>query len=169
MSIRSRLKKIALLILPLVLVAFSAMAAEEKKAPEPAPPPDHLSLKVKKMEGGEATLKELLKKNNTLVVFFQSACIACTTELSQLKADFPNDKVDVIGVGVDVRLENLKKYVEERSYPKVVLWDPNFDFAPHFNVSYTPAVVLLDKAGRMKGFFGGYTAETIKKIKESLQ
>jgi peroxiredoxin len=160
-------------MIPIFLFSATVLAAEHEKAaaPKPKPEPKYLSMKFKMLGGsGETTLKPLLKKNNTLLVFFQSACISCKTELEVLKADFTDHpKADVVGIGVDVRPAQLESFVANLGFPKTVLLDPQFTLGPKVKVTYTPAVVILDKDGHLVSVIGGYTTGTLDRIKASLK
>jgi peroxiredoxin len=142
--------------LSVTLCGTLTFAADEK----PAPP--YLSMKVAKLdEAGDVALKDVLKKEKTLLVFFQTACSACRGELSYLRDNFAGStKVDIIGISVDVRPDQVKKYKEEYKIPFVFLSDPDYKVPAAFQVTFTPAAVLLDKEGNMVEKFLGYGAET---------
>ncbi len=131
-----------------------AFAADEK----PAPP--YLSMKVAKLDGaGDVMLKDVLKKEKTLLVFFQTACSACRGELSFLRDNFANSsKVEIVGISVDVRPDLVRKYKEEYKIPFVFLSDPDYTVPAAFKVTFTPAAVLLDKEGNLVEKFLGYDA-----------
>jgi peroxiredoxin len=160
-------------MIPIFLFAATVLAAEPEKAaaPKPKPEPKYLSMKFGMLgESGETTLKPFLKKKYTLLVFFQSACITCKTELESLKADFAdNPNADVVGIGVDVRPAQLESFVANLGFPKTVLLDPQFTLGPKVKVTYTPAVVILDKGGHLVSVIGGYTTDTLEKIHASLK
>jgi protein-disulfide isomerase len=169
---RKSVLRLAALMVPIFLfVATAALAAEQKTtAPKPKPAPKYFSMKFSKVGGGETTLKDLIKKDRTLLVFFQTACITCKTELKLMKQEFSdNPKFDVIGVGVDVRPDQVAKFVAELGYPKTVLLDPKFTLGPKVKVTYTPAVVVLDEGGHMVDVIGGYTDGTMDQIKKSVK
>lgn len=158
-------------VLPFVLfLASVSFAAEPAKGAAPAPLPAYMTQKFSLLSGGETTLKEQFTSENNLLVYFQSACITCATELKSLRDAYANSpKVKVIGVGVDIRPDQLKKFVEELGFPKVVLLDSEWKLGPEMMVSYTPAAVLFDKAGNRVFVFGGFTPKTMETIQSKLK
>lgn len=164
---------LAALMIPVFLFAATSFAADEpmKAAPpKPKPEPKYLSMSFDQVGGGQTTLKALLKKNRTLLVFFQTACITCKTELEQMKQEFSgNSAIDVVGVGVDIRPEQVDKFVADLGFPKTVLLDPKFSLGPKVKVTYTPATVILDEGGHLVAVVGGYTDGTIGQIKGYLK
>ncbi len=163
------------LLVPAFLFAAMAFAAEAEKAatPAPAPPkpePKYLSLTFGKVGGGEATIKSLLKKERTLLVFFQTACITCKTELEMMKKDLADHpKADVVGIAVDVHPEPVGKFVADMGFPKTVLLDPQFSLGLKVKVTYTPAAAVLDKDGQLVAVVGGFTDGTMDQIKGYLK
>lgn len=161
------------LVIPTFLFAATALAAEAEKpaaAPAPKPEPKYLSMMFNKVGGGETTLKALLKKDRTLLVFFQTACITCKTELEMMKKEFAdNTKVDVIGIGVDINPAPVEKFVAEMGFPKTVLLDSKFTLGPKVKVTYTPAAAVLDKEGQLVAVVGGFTDGTMEQVKSYLK
>lgn len=157
---------IAIAFALVVMVCGSvAIAADEK----PAPP--YLSLTVAKLDGsGDVALKDVLKKEKTLLVFFQTACSACRGELSFLKENFADSpKINIVGISVDVRPEQVNKYKEEYKIPFLFLSDPAYKIPAAFKVTFTPAAVLLDKEGNVVEKFLGYSADTKSSFETALK
>jgi thiol-disulfide isomerase/thioredoxin len=88
-----------------------------------------------------------------------TTCSACQAEvvlLSKLAA-MHEGKLDVYLIAVDMRGKNLvKSYHENYKYNVEYLLDPRFSLPPHYGFGYTPALVLLDKTGKILYKKGGY-------------
>jgi len=151
--------------LTLAVLGTFAFAADEK----PAPP--YLSIIVDKLDGsGKVTIKDVLKKENTLLVFFQTACSACRGEMSFLKENHANNaKVNIVGISVDMRPDLVKKYQEEAQIPFLFLSDPDYKIPAAFKVTFTPAAVLLDKEGNLIDKYLGYGPDSKAALETALK
>lgn len=151
----------------MLLLGAAAFAADE-----PAPQePKYMGMNLKLLDGGEIVFKDLLAKNEkTLLVFFQTACSACRGELAYLSDSLQKPKnLQIVGVSVDVRPELVKKYRDDNKLPFLFLSDADYAIPATFDVSATPASVLLDKGGKVIEKFMGYNPAVRARMEAQLK
>jgi thiol-disulfide isomerase/thioredoxin len=104
---------------------------------------------------------DILEKDADLIAltFMNTTCSACQAEvalLSKLAAKHEG-KLKVYLIAVDMRGQKLvKSYHENYKYNVEYLLDPRFTLPPRYGFGYTPALVLLDKTGKILYKKGGY-------------
>jgi thiol-disulfide isomerase/thioredoxin len=105
--------------------------------------------------------KDILGKGDALIAltFMNTTCSACQAEVSLLSrlAGMHEGKLKVYLIAVDMRGQKLvKSYNENYKYNVSYLLDPRFSLPPSYGFGYTPALVLLDKDGKILYKKGGY-------------
>lgn len=155
---------LALSVLLVVSCAGAALAAE-------ADAPKYMTMEVQKLGGGTAVFKDLLEKNErTLLVFFQTACSSCRGELTLLRDKYSDRKnLQIVGVSVDVRPELVSKFKSDWKLPFEVLSDPDYKIPSVFNISATPACVLLEKDGKIAKKLFGYDSSFEGQLEAALK
>lgn len=112
--------------------------------------------------GGDVSFEKDIKGKHeaTAIIFMTSACSACQAEVSamnDIKGKF-KEKLGIYAVAVDIRgADTVKPYTETYKYDATFLLDPKFTAPRLFGFSYTPSIVLADKAGKIVFKKGGYT------------
>ena len=164
------MRKLALCILPvlalaLCLTALPAFAQSEAKdeAFEPLGVGDKAAdFKLRDGLSGEfVELKDIVGDKVVALTFMNTTCSACQAEVALLSklAGKNADKIQVYLIAVDVRGEKLvKSYAENYKYNVEYLLDPRFSVPPAYGFNYTPALVVLDKAGSIVYKKGGYSS-----------
>jgi thioredoxin-related protein len=73
-------------------------------------------------------------------------------------------------IAVDIRGEKLvKSYSEHYKYNVDYLLDPRFTIPPVYGFNYTPALVLLDKSGKVVYKKGGYSPTEADALIQTIQ
>lgn len=100
------------------------------------------------------------KSTVSVLLFFNTGCSACMAELDEASTaakELGDDKLMVYAIAVDRRGEQaVKAYHEIYKHRATYLLDPTFTIPPKFGFSYTPASLLVDKAGKIVFMKGGY-------------
>lgn len=171
----SNLKYRAAPILFALLLAAGALQAQQAKkagdaalpaALDPAArqPASSLGLKVSgewkiegdAEEGGPKTLGELLGKGRAAVLIFLSArdpaTLACAERIGKLGDDYLKKSVTIIGVGVgrNETFQELKAVDEQYDWNFPVVQDADLAIARGLKARFTPQVMLIDSAGRVR-------------------
>ncbi len=129
------------------------------------------SLQLKGVDGETVAVE--LDGDPTAVVFFNSACSACRAEMAHLGKLMRKEKgLKVVAVCTDVNgaagVERFKRSTKLDAFEYYL--DPEFEVAGKFGFSYTPALALVDKSGKLyyaKGGWRGADADVItKKVSE---
>jgi peroxiredoxin len=92
------------------------------------------------------------------VVYMQTSCAACRKEMTALKdlqVKFPQFKVVVVSVDSGSP-ERVARYREHFGFEFPFFQDPDFKTPELFGFSFTPALVLVDKEGKIALLKGGY-------------
>jgi thiol-disulfide isomerase/thioredoxin len=106
------------------------------------------------------------------LAFMNTTCSACQAEVSLLSklADQHEGKLKVYMIAVDVRGEKLvKSYSEHYKYNVEYLLDPRFTIPPVYGFNYTPALVVLDKSGKVVYKKGGYSPKDADSLIQAIQ
>lgn len=150
-----------------VAIALPFVAHAAMKVGDPVDP----AQTVKTIDGKEVKLAELFKGKPTLLVFFNTACKNCVTELRHVNKLYTKDgKVNVYGIGVDMGGEKvLKVFQSQEQYKYDLLADPDFSVGGAFGFSYTPATVFIDGEGKLKDISTGYGDDSKTKIEAFLK
>jgi len=103
------------------------------------------------------SINEISKGKVTAIVFMQTADAVCRKELERFKNILDlAPELNVIVISVDVGIPSrVNRYVELHGFPFIFLHDPLFSTPRLFGFSYTPATVILDKAGNIIQLSGG--------------
>lgn len=144
---------------PAAAVAPKPKPVPVKDLKEGDPIPD---FSMTMLSGKVVQSKELAAKNKTMILtFIQTACSACKGEIVALnKMAKDSDKVYVLPVAVDMRSgkEFLDTYKSENAISFDFGLDPKFAVPRLFNVSFTPASVLIQN-GIVTKIYRGYDDE----------
>ena len=155
----------------------AAPAAPAAAAPAPPPPPpvaDKAGVKVsdwtaKLVDGGDVKSASLAGKPYA-VVFVNSSCAACRSELGELmNLQFRPDFAVYIGA-VDIKPERvIATYRDTFKITFPILDDSKFQVAKVFGISFTPASVIVDGSGKVEAWSAGYTEETKAEIMKGFE
>ncbi|MFA6147215.1 MAG: TlpA disulfide reductase family protein [bacterium] len=165
------------------LLMSGAAVAAEKKAPQKSPAvsekpqaapvaaPQAPPAPVKVGEiAGNFTLKDVDSKEKelsslkgnapyTVLTFTNSVCSACRDEMSMLAKVWQKnkEKLQLVAIFTDASTDVGAKATKEMYKDAFVcLMDPAFTIPPAFGFEYTPAMVLIDKSGKVLYSKGGY-------------
>jgi len=104
------------------------------------------------------------------LVYMQTSCAVCRRELQVLKSLAEKIPFKIAAVSVDVSPGRVAKYKEHFEFDFPFFMDPEFKTPSLFGFAYTPALVLIDKQGKIAelkgGFRSGDEALLEKKIEE---
>jgi peroxiredoxin len=168
-------KLFAILMAVMLLAAFGGnVIAEEEAGPAKVGDavPD-FTLKDA-LSGEDVNFGKDIKggKKITALIFMNTGCSACLAEIREINDFITEEKdggnINAYAIAVDARGEAVVKGYNERYQFKVnYLLDPDFTLPPVFGFSYTPALVVIDKDGKIVATQGGYNPARDKgKIKE---
>jgi len=161
-------------VLTLVLIfSFTGLAfADEGKSPYKVGD-KVMSLVAKDSSGSIVDIVKSSGGKKGLIVFMNTACSACRTEVKYVMSVAKQyaDKVNVFVVSVDFGdFARIKAYQVNNKFDQGIwLQDEGFNLPPVFNFSYTPALVLLDSDGTVLYKFGGYSKLAAKKIEADVE
>lgn len=103
---------------------------------------------------------EHLKGAPGAIVFMQTSCSACRSELNVLKAvgeRYPLFKV--VAVSVDAGgSKRVARYKEQHEFPFLFVHDPKFEKPGLFGFFFTPSLVLVNGQGVVSKLKRGYKA-----------
>lgn len=116
------------------------------------------------------------KAKVTVLSFMNTGCSACLAEVQEISSvvEEVGDKVAAYCLAVDKRGEAVvRSYHETYGFKVSYLLDPDFTIPGMYGFSYTPALVLVDKGGKILYMKGGFNpardkGTIAKKIKEYL-
>jgi len=90
------------------------------------------------------------------LVYMQTSCAVCRRELITLKALAEKIPFKIAAVSVDVSPGRVAKYKEHFGFDFPFFMDPEFKTPSLFGFAYTPALVLIDKQGKIAELKGGF-------------
>ena len=156
------MKRLAIpLVASLLLGVFGASAMAQDAPP---PPPKAMKAgdavpawKTKELGSGTEVSSEMLKGDDYALVFVNSSCASCRSELSELKKrEFKNLKVYVLSVDANPE-KALTVYKESLSVPFPILDDSTLAVSDVFDFAFTPASVIVKKGNVLDKRFVGFS------------
>ncbi|MDF1553173.1 MAG: TlpA disulfide reductase family protein [Deferrisomatales bacterium] len=149
---RAALRHVARAVL--VVVVFSVSTAFSAGEGDPMPEMKLMDVST----DTEVVVAEALSGSVGAIAYMQTSCAACRKELIALKeisAKYPSLKI--IAVSVDSgNPARVKRYKDHFGFEFSFLHDPGFQTPELFGFSFTPALVLVDKTGKIAHLKGGY-------------
>lgn len=161
----------ALVMTAVPLFAETPPAAPAAAAPAvPAPPPPPPKANKPGIEvppwsaqvlGSDKTFSsDSLKGKTYALIFVNSSCSACRNEIGALQQRTFGDRLTVLVVAVDAKLDRIEAaYREGLKVTWPILEDPKFTIARKFGIGFTPASVIVGKDGKVVAWSAGYTAD----------
>ena len=103
----------------------------------------------------------------TLVMFWATWCPACKTELpvlEQLRAKYPEDKLDILAVSVDDTEAAMRTFLESRP-TSLTVYLSKADVGSEFGVKSIPSLFILDKNSQVAfNSSGAYPIEMLDSV-----
>ena len=130
------------------------------------------ALPVPDLDGNPVDLlKEI--KDKAVISIMNTSCSACQAELRFLDDLMQDLDGQLLIVSVDMTAARLGFYLEKNMIKNGTMYhDPIFSIGPMFGFSYTPAMIVIDKSGKVLWMSGGWNSryEEIytKQLKEIL-
>lgn len=165
--LRSRLVAALLVVLAAALPSAGAADAEKVLAPGDAAPTFTFSDGA---TGVVMSSDSVARGKPLLVVFLQTACRSCYSEMLTLKK--LREEVggfEVLGVFLDMKPKNFKSYMDENALPFQFTWDANYSIAQSYGVSFTPASFLLDGDRKVVAAYRGFHPGTERTMKADVE
>jgi peroxiredoxin len=163
------MRKIFIVLTLIILIALPAASAETKDIGEGDLFPSLLLPNV--ITGKDIDVIDYLKGRVGAIVFMQTSCSACRKELKALKvisSTITDLKVIAISVDAGAR-KRVVRYREGFKLPFLFLHDPEFKSPEIFGISFTPALILVDKEGTIKLIKGGYRTKDRAKLEAQIE
>ena len=172
MGLGRRRHPVAVLALALLLGAWSSgwAGAPGRGAAGPGDALPDISL-PSVVDGAPVRVAEYVAGHVAALVYMQTSCAACRKELLVLKellARYP--ELRVVAVSVDSGgPARVKRYRDHFGFDFPFLHDPEFKTPELFGFSFTPALVLVDREGRIALLKGGYRPGDERAVEQKIR
>lgn len=161
------MKRLLLLIILLALVAsmgwlfFSIQEKEENEVLVEERMKSIPSISLKSPEGQEVLISDLGKGNGTLLIYFNSTCEICQSELNKIEERIVDFKIGQIILVSSQELKELESFIDSNPWiqsPNVhLLLDEEMKVAAYYGVRNVPSIFCYDSDGILKGKYNGFT------------
>jgi peroxiredoxin len=128
----------------LLLLSFNSYAIDiGDKAPD---------FKAQSLNGKRLSYyKHLRGVKPVYIVFWATWCLNCRRELPRVEKLYEKlgDRIEFIGinVGINERIEKIKKYVKEKNLNFTIIYDRDTNITRSFGVIGTPTNIIIDRKG----------------------
>ncbi len=124
------------------------------------------------LDGKRASVRSLLGKSLSVVLFWQSDSVYATQALEYLQLDvakpFADRGVQVIGISVKDKLDVARKAVEEANAKYANLLDADGKYFAKVATDRIPRVYLVDAAGKILWFDIEYSTSTRRDLERAI-
>ena len=163
MKPRSHLKRLLTFCLCVGWIFLLPCCAKEGKAPSSTSGPDFT---LKTLDGQEVTLSKLRGKV-ILLDFWATWCGPCRESiphLVHLQKTYQEKGFEVIGMNMDKGdAETVRHFVKSMDIPYTIALTPD-EVSRNYGVTALPTTILIDKEGKIRQKFLGFTSEISKQI-----
>jgi thiol-disulfide isomerase/thioredoxin len=109
-----------------------------------------------------------------VLVFFNTTCGACDSEINFLKGlvEEQGGKFDVVLAAVDGTQgskQAIISYVMQKGIKATTVWDKDFDTGEKYGFSFSPATVGIGKDGKVVFIKTGFSREDRQSLKTSVE
>ena len=135
-----------------------------------APAPDFTVMTI---DGEEVSASDFRGKV-LLIDFWASWCVPCvvaTPKLLKLYEEFHDEGLEILGVSLDLSLDNARAFIDYQGIPWPQYWDGRGyegQLVRLFRVKAIPTLFLIDREGIIRGRWLGLAEEEVRKTIEDL-
>jgi len=126
---------------------------------------------LKSLSGENIRLAEQRGKT-VIVTFWASWCSPCRIELphfQKLQQDLDEDKVSVLAVSADSRLEDVSTFTKELSLTVPMFFDPGLDVNQLYRVRAMPTTFIIDSSGVIRHIHMGFKESVLPLYEKELR
>ncbi len=126
---------------------------------------------LKSLSGESIRLAEQHGKT-VLITFWASWCSPCRIELphfQKLQQDLGKDKVSILAVSADSRLEDVSAFSKELSLTVPMLFDPGLSVNQLYRVRAMPTTFIVDSSGVIRNIHMGFKESVLPLYKKELR
>ena len=167
---------VTVIVVALTLLAFGAALAAQDAAEGGGEPTVFAKgmtasdLKLKNADGQSVDLANEMKGKTRVIVFMNTACSACKTELSHVQNVTQGSPAELMVVSVDFGpFDRVLGYKQTGKFGGTWYQDEDFNVPAKFGFNFTPALVVLDGDNKVLMSTGGYNKRKAKQFEEELK
>ncbi|MBL4607710.1 MAG: TlpA family protein disulfide reductase [Pseudomonadales bacterium] len=126
---------------------------------------------LKSLSGKNIRLEE--KRGKTvLITFWASWCGPCRIELphfQKLQHDIGKDKIEILAVSADSKLQNVSSFSKELSLNIPMLFDPGLEVNRLYRVRAMPTTFIIDSSGVIRHIHMGFKESVLPLYEKELR
>lgn len=152
------------------MIAFMAFPSLAKSALTSGSPSPTFSLKD--LDGKTTALEDYLREKVLILSFFASWSKSCQEEmlfLKELDAKDKNNRVNIIAVSFDRKLEKLSSFINENNIGFKVLHDKKLRTLKDFRILIIPTLFVIDREGNIHSVYVDFDRNVEKAVANDIQ
>jgi peroxiredoxin len=130
------------------------------------------AVELVQLDGSRLKLKPAEDKLATVLIFWATWCTPSTAEMPKVTGfvkDTASQGVSFYAVNVGEDVSAVRRFAEKHNFASAAVCDPSGNISHAFRLGELPAVVIIDRQGKIRSIMHGAAADLQASVAKELQ